>query len=119
MKFKIDESLPVEIAGSLRSAEHDADTVHDEGLVGSPDSSVIAACKSEHRCLITLDLDFSDMHAYPPADLPGVIILRLRRQDKEHILEIAARMIPLLEVEPLEHRLWIVDEERVRIRGGE
>ena len=119
MKFKIDENLPVEIAELLRASEHDADTIHDEGLVGSPDTTVIAACRAEVRCLITLDLDFSDMRAYPPADLPGLIVLRLRRQDKDHIIEIVTRMIPLLEIEPLQHTLWIVNEERVRIRGGE
>lgn len=119
MKFKIDENLPVEIAGMLRSSGHDADTVRDEGLVGSPDTAVITACRSEMRCLITLDLDFSDMRAYPPHELPGLIVLRLRRQDRSHVIEIASRLIPLLEDEPIEQRLWIVNEERVRIRGGE
>lgn len=119
MKFKIDENLPVELAALLRSAGHDADTVHDESLIGSPDSVVIAACISEKRCLITLDLDFSDMRAYPPDDLPGLIVMRLRTQDKRHILDVAARMIPLLVNEPVMRRLWIVDEDRVRIRGGE
>jgi predicted nuclease of predicted toxin-antitoxin system len=93
--------------------------VIDEGLVGSPDIDVIAACKAEIRCLITLDLDFSDMRAYSPSDHFGVIVLRLHRQDKTHVLDIAHRLIPLLETEPLERRLWIVDERRVRIRGGE
>ena len=119
MKFKIDENLPIEIAALLRASGHDTDTVHDEGLAGSPDTNVIAACKSEMRCLITLDLDFGDMRAYPPHELPGLIVLRLKRQDKAHVIEIASRMIPLLESEPIEQRLWIVEEERVRIRGGE
>lgn len=119
MKFKIDENLPVEFADLLRNSGHDADTVNDEGLTGSPDEIVIAACRDESRCLITLDLDFSDMRVYPPSDLGGLIVLRLSRQDKAHVLEVAGRMIPLLEIEPIEQRLWIVDEERVRIRGGE
>ena len=119
MKFKIDENLPVEFAKLLADFGHDADTVHDERLVGAPDSVVIVTCKTERRCLVTLDLDFSDMRAYPPSDLHGLIIFRLRRQDKSHLIEIARRLIPLLETEPLEQRIWIVDEERVRIRGGE
>jgi len=119
VKFKIDENLPIEFAELLRDFGHDADTVNDEGLIGSPDEIVITACLAESRCLVTLDLDFSDMRAYPPANLHGLIVFRLKRQDKMHVLETAARMIPLLEIEPLEKRLWIVDEERVRIRGGE
>ena len=119
MKFKIDENLPVEFAELLRASGYEADTINDEGLAGSPDERVIAVCRSESRCLITLDLDFGDMRAYPPADLFGLIVLRLQRQDKLHVLEIATRLIPLLRVEPLTKRLWIVDEKRVRIRGGE
>ena len=78
MKFKIDENLPVEFAKLLADFGHDADTVHDERLVGAPDSVVIVTCKTERRCLVTLDLDFSDMRAYPPSDLHGLIIFRLR-----------------------------------------
>lgn len=119
MKFKIDENLPVELAELLRASGYDADTINDEGLVGSPDEKVIGVCRAESRCLITLDLDFSDMRAYPPADLNGLIVLRLRRQDKNHVLQVARRMITLIGGETLAKRLWVVDEKRVRIRGGE
>ena len=119
MKFKIDENLPVELAELLRASGYEADTINDEQLAGAPDEMVRAVCRAENRCLITLDLDFSDMRAYPPVDLDGLIVLRLRQQDKNHVLEVASRMIPLLEVEPLTKRLWVVDENRVRIRGGE
>jgi predicted nuclease of predicted toxin-antitoxin system len=40
MKFKVDENLPTEIAALLRSANHDAITVTDQGL-NSADDNVI------------------------------------------------------------------------------
>lgn len=116
MDFKIDENLPVETADLLRQVGYDAITVVEQHLEGASDSDVISACQEEGRALITLDADFADILAYPPAQFPGLIVLRLHRQDKPHILEVLARLTPLLSSEPLEHRLWIVEETRVRIR---
>jgi hypothetical protein len=66
---------------------------------------------------LMLDMDFADIRAYPPAEFPGLIVLRLRQQDKPYILDVLARLIRLLGQEPLEQQLWIVEEKRIRIRG--
>lgn len=34
MRFKIDEDLPTDVAFLLRSAGHEAETVHEEGMTG-------------------------------------------------------------------------------------
>ncbi|QNN20943.1 DUF5615 family PIN-like protein [Planctomycetales bacterium ZRK34] len=73
-------------------------------------------CQQEGRVLVTLDLDFADIRAYPPESCPGLIVLRLARQDVNTIKTVLARLLLLLETEPLESRLWIVDETSVRIR---
>ncbi len=119
MKFKIDENLPVEVAILLIKKGHNATTVYQENLNGAPDSDISIVCQREKRTLVTLDTDFADIHSYPPQDFPGLIILRLKRQDKLHVLSILNRLIMLLQYEPLDRHLWIVDEKRVRIRGGE
>jgi predicted nuclease of predicted toxin-antitoxin system len=117
IKFKIDENLPVEASGLLRQIGHDALTVSEQHLGGSPDPDVASVCQQEGRALVTLDVGFSDIRAYPPSQFPGLIILRLRWQDKGHILGILKHLEPLLSSEPLENHLWIVEETRVRIRG--
>ena len=117
MDFKIDENLPIEVADLLRQVGHDAVTVVEQHLTGASDSDIASACQGEGRVLITLDTDFADIRAYPPAQFPGLIVLRLQRQDKPHVLEVIRRLIPLLSSEPLEHLLWIVEETRLRIRG--
>lgn len=117
MRFKVDENLPTEVAGLLRQAGHDAATVTEERLGGAADASVASICQSEMRALITLDTDFSDIRAYPPKEYPGVIVLRLRGQDKPHVLDVMKRLIPLFSSEPLEHHLWIVEERRIRSRN--
>ena len=45
-----------------------------------------------------------------------MIVLRLARQDKPRVLDALARALPVLDREPLAKRLWVVEEDRVRIR---
>jgi predicted nuclease of predicted toxin-antitoxin system len=117
MKFKIDENLPVEAAELLRQTGYDAATVLEQHLGGSADPDVAFVCQQERRALVTLDTDFADIRAYPPDQFSGLIVLRLRQQDKLHVLDVLEHLIPLLSSEPLEHHLWIVEETRIRIRG--
>ena len=62
MKFKIDENLPIDLAVLFKEAGHDALTIHDENLGGCNDPDISGICQKEERVLITLDLDFSDIH---------------------------------------------------------
>ena len=67
--------------------------------------------------LVTLDLDFADIRAYPPASFPGIIVLRLTLLDKVHLLAATTRLLTLVTQEELTNKLWIVDETTVRIRS--
>jgi predicted nuclease of predicted toxin-antitoxin system len=117
MLFKIDENLPVEIAELISSAGHDAKTVHDQQLQGVEDSVLMKKCDSENRILITLDTDFSDIRTYPPREHEGIIVLKLGNQSKKHVVELFQTVLRLIKKEPIEKRLWIVEETVVRIRG--
>jgi predicted nuclease of predicted toxin-antitoxin system len=117
VKFKVDENLPVEVADRLQQASYDALTVPEQHLSGSPDPEVASVCQEERRALVTLDTNFADIRAYPPDQFFGLIVLRLQRQDKPHVLEVLEHLVPMLPREPLERHLWIVEETRVRIRG--
>ena len=117
IKFKIDENLPVEVANLLTENGYDAKTVLQENLAGTPDNNISIICQREKRTLVTLDTDFADIRMYPPQNYSGLIILRLKRQDKSNLLKVIKRLIPLLQDEQLECHLWLVDEKRVRISG--
>jgi predicted nuclease of predicted toxin-antitoxin system len=118
MRFKIDEHLPVEIKELLTHHQHDAVTVPDESMAGAVDADVAQACQKEARALVTLDLDFSDIRAYPPEDYQGIIVFRLALQSVTTIVRSTTRIIPLLDQEPLIGHLWIVEDHQVRIREG-
>jgi predicted nuclease of predicted toxin-antitoxin system len=117
LKFKIDENLPLEAVAPLTQAGHDACTVLDERLVGASDQRIGVVCQREGRALITLDLDFADIRAYPPGDYAGLVVLRLSRLGKHRVLSTIERLLPLFEIEQLEGKLWIVEEAAVRIHG--
>jgi predicted nuclease of predicted toxin-antitoxin system len=116
-RFKVDENLPEVAAAMLREAGYDAETVLFENLGGAPDPCIAAVCLKERRSLITLDLDFSDITTYPPADYPGIIVLRLRNHSISHISEIMKKVMAMLLKERLTGTIWSVDERRVRIYG--
>lgn len=117
MDFKVDENLPQEVAQLLGEAGHDAVMVLQEGLGGASDAAIVEACQQEARTLVTLDAGFADIRRYPPSAHPGLIVLRLRRQDKRHILDTLPRLIDILKKESIAGRLWIVEERRIRIRS--
>ena len=119
MDFKLDENLPQEMVSLLKQQGHDATTIIDEQLGGADDKTVFAACVRERRVLSTLDTDFADIREYGHHFSPGIIVLRLRKQSKNHILSVSKRMLPLFEMEDVNGDLWIVDENRVRIRQRE
>jgi predicted nuclease of predicted toxin-antitoxin system len=115
MQFKIDENLPDALVVLLAERGHEACTVRQQALNGRPDLDLAAACKGEGRAIVTLDLDFSDITAFPPEEYAGIIVLRVRSQSKVHVMSVFRAVLPLLETEPLDGHLWIVEESRVRV----
>lgn len=91
-------------------------SVLDQQLRGWIDPGIAAICQAEERTLVTLDVDFADVRTYPPRLFAGILVLRLRRQDKPTILKSLERAMRLFPFEAIGQRLWIVEEERVRIR---
>ena len=118
MKLKIDENLPAECAEILSHGGLQADTVADEGLKGADDSALAAASRSEGRVLVTLDLDFANIRAYPPAEYAGIIVLRPKSQDKQSVLALVHRFALVLVNRLPAGELWIVESARIRFRPG-
>ena len=116
MKFKIDENLPVEVADLLRESKHDAKTVVEQSLGGKPDSNVASVCKEEARVLLTLDTGFGDIRVYPPQEFSGIVVLALKHQDKPYVLAAVKRLIKVFLKESVKETLWIVEDERIRVR---
>jgi predicted nuclease of predicted toxin-antitoxin system len=118
LKLKIDENLPAECAVLLHNAGYEADTVADERLAGAEDAVIASRSRSDERVLVTLDLDFSNVRAYPPAEHAGIIVLRPHRQDKRTVLALIDRLVLSLSNRTPAGELWIVEPDRIRFRVG-
>lgn len=116
MKFKLDENIPTSAVEILRSAGLETSTVSEQGLSGIEDPQLFDIIQDEERVLVTLDLGFSDIRAYPPIEHNGIIVLRPKSQDIHNILSFIQRITVLCTSEKLHHRLWIIDNNRLRIR---
>jgi predicted nuclease of predicted toxin-antitoxin system len=114
MRFKVDENLHPEIAELLQLHGHDAATVFDQGLRGYNDEQIAQACLAEGRVLLSLDLDFSNLLAFPPDLYPGLIVLRLRNRSRDAVKRVVGRVLGHLATRSIAGQLWVVDELRIR-----
>jgi hypothetical protein len=54
-------------------------------------------------------VDFADIGEYPPADFPGIWVLRSRSQAAENVLSLLRGAIAVLDSESPANRLWIIE----------
>jgi predicted nuclease of predicted toxin-antitoxin system len=116
-RFKADENLPLRVVRLFRERGHDVHTVEDEALAGAPDPHVAAAARAEGRCVLSLDTDFADIRFFPPGVGPGIVVLRPGAQDAPTVQAVAEQLLIALEEQEVGHDLWIVDRNRIRVRG--
>ena len=115
MKLKLDENLGTRGAVLFRAAGHDVTTVPEQDLCGAVDGALIDVCGKEHRCLVTLDLDFSNPLLFRPADYAGIAVLRLpARPNPEDLWAIVQTLIAGLKGREIEGHLWIVRRGQIR-----
>jgi len=116
LRFKLDENIPGEAIALLRDAGHDARSALERQLGGHPDELLAKACRDEDRILVTLDLDFGDIRAFPPLSQSGIWVLRPAAQNVDALLDLLRRALGLTASEPVSRRLWVIEHGQVRIR---
>jgi len=120
MRFKLDENLGCRGKQILTEAGHEVATVFDQNLSGASDSNIIEVCRQEHRCLVTLDLDFGNPLRFNPADYCGIAVLRPPAKASYADLQSAIlTLATAVERESIGKRLWIIERERIRIYNPE
>lgn len=76
LRFFADHCISNFIVNSLRGAGHEVLRLKDHLSVESRDSTVIAKAQEVGAILLSLNGDFADIVAYPPARFDGIICLR-------------------------------------------
>ena len=88
-----------------------------KGLQGCSDQHLFQVCCAERYCLVTLDLDFSDVTRFPPGDANGVVVIRVPQNPRLELPEQLVRQcLEALSRGPLEERLWVVEVNRIRVQ---
>jgi predicted nuclease of predicted toxin-antitoxin system len=116
VKIKIDENIGMRWADLFRAAGHDVTTVPQQGLCSAGDEALIAAAAGEARCLVTLDLDFSNPLMFRPRNYKGIAVLRLPAKVTDHDLtEACQTLIRAMNMDDITGKLWIIQRGRIRV----
>ena len=116
MRFKLDENFGTRTLQLFQTEGHDVQTVHMQGLQGTNDTHLFEICCHEQRCLVTLDLDFTNVLRFPPTQSQGIVVLRVPRNPSLAVLEQMVRhFLHILAQMPIEQQLWVVEPTRIRI----
>jgi len=126
MKFKLDENFGTRTQAIFTEFGYSADTVLSEGLGGASDYDLYNVCREQGLCMVTLDLDFSDVVRFPPQATGGIIVVRCPRNPSLKLLErmvrqflsMIGRQSQLGEMTP-DRSLWIIEVDRIRVHQQE
>ncbi len=117
MRFLADMGISPKVVDILERLGHQAVHLQQQGLHRLRDSAILEQARKEGCILLTHDLDFGDLLAARGADLPSVIIFRLRNMRPErvelYLLNIVSRYPKALE----DGTIITVTEGRVRVRN--
>ncbi|HEY7443498.1 MAG TPA: DUF5615 family PIN-like protein [Vicinamibacterales bacterium] len=112
---KLNENVPDSVGATLRETGHDVAFARHQQLTGAPDEQLLTVAAREGRVLVTFDRGFASVIQHPPGDTPGIVVIRLRDQTLPRVRQVAAMLASLLGTEPIQGRLWVLDESRLRI----
>lgn len=116
MKFKFDENLGQRCVEILTLGGHDVATVAGQRMSGAADADVLEMCRKEERCLVSLDLDFSNPLRFPPANYSGIAVVRLPgRATYDNLISAIQTLTKALETQSISGKLWVVEVGRIRI----
>lgn len=117
LRVLIDESLPRSVGAALSAAGLDVVDARDVGLSGAADPSVFAHAQQDTRVILSRDVDFADIMAYPIGTHHGIVVARLPNEVSMSALgSLLVRALDGLEAQDVRGCLLIVEEHRVRTR---
>lgn len=119
LRFFSDQCVPAEITDTLRRRHHQITLLREVLPIRSLDPAVIAKAQELRAVLVSLNGDFADIVAYPPANYLGIVAIQLHNHP-EIIPQLMKRMLAYLDAHPAQEfyhgKLFLVEVHRVRIR---
>ena len=119
LRFFSDQCVPAEITDTLRRHGHQVTLLREVLPIRSLDPMVIAQARELGAVLVSLNGDFADIVAYPPASQLGIVAIQLHNHP-EIIPQLMERLVAFLDGhrdQKFYHgKLLLVEVHRVRIR---
>jgi predicted nuclease of predicted toxin-antitoxin system len=119
LKFFVDHCISNFIINTLRDAGYEVFRLKDFIPTDSPDPVVISKAQELDSILISLNGDFTDIVAYPPANYNGIIALQVRNHP-EIIPQMMESLKDYLSAQPdMNHykgKLLLVEVHRIKVR---
>jgi predicted nuclease of predicted toxin-antitoxin system len=116
MSILVDQCVPRKFLRELRSWGYDASPVSEHIKADSPDTAVIALAQQLDAVLLTVDLDFSNIFDYPPANFAGIMVMRYEIQDEVALMATLRQALLDLYRDDLRSSLVIIEAKRYRVR---
>jgi len=119
VKFLLDHCVPNRVGSLLAAAGHEVVGLRECLPTDSPDPIVLRKATELDAVLVSLNGDFADITAYPPANNLGLIALQVRNRP-EAVTQIIEGLIAYLRQHPLRRdmdgKLLLVEPHRIRVR---
>ncbi len=119
LRFLSDQCVPAEISATLCRHGHQVTLLREVLPIRSLDPVVMAKAQELGAVLVSLNGDFADIVAYPPASYLGIIAIQLHNHP-EVIPELMERLLAFLHGHPDQEfyhgKLLLAEVHRVRIR---
>ena len=119
LRFFSDQCVPTEITDTLRRHGHQVTLLREVLPIRSPDPVVITKARELGAVLVSLNGDFADIVAYPPASYLGIVAIQLHNHP-EIIPQLMERLVAFLDGHPDQEyyrgKLLLVEVHRMRIR---
>jgi predicted nuclease of predicted toxin-antitoxin system len=121
VKFLLDHCVPNRVADVLTASGHEVIKLRECLPTDSSDSTVIAMAEELDGVLVSLNGDFADITAYPPASHRGIIALQVRNRP-ETIRLILDGLLAYIgrfpERRDMDGKLLLVEPHRIRVRNS-
>ena len=115
MNFLVDQPVSPQLAHWLRETGHDAVHVRERGLSRAPDEELFALAVTEHRVIVTADLDFARILALSGRSGPGLILFRAGNVTDAQMLALLKETLDKVQPSDIERSVVVVDAHALRV----
>jgi len=116
MRFLADMGVSLRVADWLRAQGHDVVHLREQGLQRLPNGEIFRKADSEHRIVLTFDLDFAEILALSGSATVSTVIFRLQNPRAEQVIERLRRVLETSGESLNQGAVVIVEQNRHRVR---